>query len=280
MENTVSDNTSGLMTPPAIVGEVEAGRAVKVRREINKLIKATNSSEFDIAELLHEVKANHYYSPDFESYSKFAKSLKIKYTRAYYYVKIVELMQGVSLGRTEYEPVGMGKLRVISRLGLEGSYKDVPMPLIIKELTQKAEQMSLEDVTFEVESILGLTEDESMVWLNIHLKKLARENCVKPALALAKKHMPESQKKDADGNFIDPSDGAALEMICANFLADPNFNPSDAGPAEVNAAALSAAGDEIDAAEVDDDPVEDVTDPTGGNIEKEISDLEQQLQDQ
>ena len=58
---------------PAIVGEIEAGRAAKVRREITKLIKATNSSEFDIAFLLHEVKSNHYYSPDFESFSKFAK---------------------------------------------------------------------------------------------------------------------------------------------------------------------------------------------------------------
>jgi hypothetical protein len=255
-----------LTEPLAVVGDVEAGRAVRVRKEINKLIKATNSSEFDIAELLHEMKSNHYYSPEFESFSKYAKSLKIKYTRAYYYVKIVELMKGVGIGRTVYESVGMGKLRVISRLELEGEYKGVAMPLIIKELTEKAEGMSLEDVTFEVETILGLTEDESMVWLNIHLKKLARENCVKPALALAKKHMPESQTKDADGVYHDPSDGAALEMICANFLADPNFNPTPAEP---------MTGAEL-AAEVAADM--EAEDPE--NIEQEIATLEQQLQDQ
>jgi hypothetical protein len=39
--------------------------------------------------------------------------------------------------------------------------------------------------------------------------------------------MPESQTKDEEGNYKDPSDGAALEMICANFLADPNFNPPE-----------------------------------------------------
>jgi hypothetical protein len=244
---------------PAIVGEIEAGRAAKVLREITKLIKTTNSSEFDIACLLHEVKSNHYFSPAFESFSKFAKSLKIKYTRAYYYVKIIELMLGVGLEREVYEPVGMGKLRVISKLNLEGEYKGVPMPLIIKELTEKAEEMSLEEVTFEVETILGLTEDESMVWLNIHLKKLARENCVKPALALAKKHMPESQTKDDDGNFIDPSDGAALEMICANFLADPNWNPT---PEQL------PAFDGVGTAEQD------------STIEDQIADLEQKLQDQ
>src|ERR1039458_7712797 len=98
-------------------------------------------------------------------------------------------MLGVGLLREVYEPVGMGKLRVISRLDLKGEYKGVAMTAIVKELTEKAGGMSLEEVTFEVETILGLTEDESMVWLNIHLKKLARENCVKPALALAKKHI-------------------------------------------------------------------------------------------
>jgi hypothetical protein len=212
---------------PAIVGEVEAGRAAKVRREINKLIKGVNTSQFDLMDLLHETKSGHYYSPEFESFSKYAKSLDIKYTKAYYLVKIKELMLGVELARSVYEPVGLGKLRIISRLDLKGEYKGVPMPQIIKELVLKAGQMSLEEIKLEVETILGMTEDESMVWLNILLKKLARDNAVKPALALAKKHMPESQTKDEEGNYKDPSDGAALEMICANFLADPNFNPPE-----------------------------------------------------
>ena len=133
------------------------------------------------------------------------------------------------------------------------------MPIIIRELTLKAPQMTPEEVVFEVETILGLTLDESLVWLNIKLKKLARENCVKPALALAKKHMPESQTKDAEGNFIDPSDGAALEMICANFLADPNYNPSEPEP---NTNGLT---------EIDDDPVED--------IDSQIAALDKQIQD-
>src|ERR1039458_2779876 len=124
-------------------------------------------------------------------------------------------MLGVGLLREVYEPVGMGKLRVISRLDLKGEYKGVAMTAIVKELTEKAGGMSLEEVTFEVETILGLTEDESMVWLNIHLKKLARENCVKPALLKAKMFM--GQTKDDDGEYHDASDGAALEMVCANF---------------------------------------------------------------
>jgi hypothetical protein len=211
---------------PVIVGEVEAGRAATVRRAVNKLIKGVNTNTFDLAELLYEMKEKQYYSPEFESFSKYARSLDLKYTKSYYLVKIVSLMLGVALARPVYEPVGLGKLRVISKLNLEGEYEGVPMPLIIKELTEKAGGMSLEDVTFEVNTILGLTEDESMVWLNILCKKLARENCIKPALAKAKMFM--GQTKDDEGEYHDASDGSALEMVCANFLADPNFeNPNE-----------------------------------------------------
>ena len=243
-----------------IVGEVEAGRAAKVRREVNKLIKATNASTFDLAELLLEMKENQYYSPEFESFSKYAKSLDLRYTKSYYLVAIATLMRGADIPRSIYEPIGLGKLRVISKLKLEGEFRGVPMPLVIRELTDKATHMSLEEVQLEVDTILGLVADESLVWLNIHLTKLARDNAVKPALALAKKHMPESQKKDDDGNFVDPGDGAALEMICANFLADPNYNPT-----EEQSAAESAVAEE---------------EQNDNNIEAEIAALEQKLQDQ
>jgi hypothetical protein len=232
-----------------IVGEVEAGRAAKIRREIAKLVKGVNTNTFDLAEKLWEVKTEQYFTEyGFESFSKFCKDIAdLKYSKSYYLVAIVTLMRGADISRTTYEPVGLGKLRVISRLKLEGEFHGVPMVAIVKELTLKAASMSLEEVQFEVDTILGLTEDESMVWMNFHLKKLARENAVKPAIALAKKFMPESQTKDEDGNYVDPSDGAALEMIAANFLSDPNFNPSEP----------------------------DVPTNAQENIEQEIADLEQ-----
>ena len=217
---------------PAVVGEIEAGRAVKVLREITKLVKGVSGSTFDLAELLYEAKSNHYYEPKFESFSKFAKSLDgLKYTKSYYLVAIVTNMKAAGVSRAQYEPIGLVKLRAISRLKPEGEYQSVPMPLVIRELTLKAGQMSPEEVQLEVDTILGLTEDESMVWLNIKLKKIARDNAVKPALALAKKHMASSQTKDPEtGEYIDPSDGVALEAICADYLSDPNWNPSEENP--------------------------------------------------
>ena len=98
------------------------------------------------------------------------------------------------------------------------------MPLVIRELTLKALNMTAEEVQFEVDTIEGKTEDESMVWMNFKVKKMGRENVIKPALQLIKKHCPESQLVDEDGHVKEMSDGAALEMMAANILADPNFN--------------------------------------------------------
>jgi hypothetical protein len=223
----------GVEEPTTVVGEQEAGsRADEVKRKINKLIKAVNTNMFDLAEYLHEAKTKTYYTDwGFPTYSGYAKSLNIKYTRAYYLVDIVEKMRRAGVSRVEYEPVGMSKLRVIAKLDPEAEYNGTPVVLLIRELTLKAAGMSVEEVQAEVDTIQGKVGDESMVWFNLHVKKLARENVMKPAIELARKHIG-SQGQDEEGNAIDATESAAAEMIFANFLADPNYN-SDAKPLTV-----------------------------------------------
>ncbi len=234
-----------------IVGEVESGRATQVRRAINKLITQTNSNTFDLAELLAEAKAKLFYTAwGFDSFGKYAKSLEIKYSKAYYLLKIIENMKAAAVSREEYEPVGLAKLRVISRLDPEAEFKGTPVNLLIHDLVLKAREMSMEQVQTEVDTILGLTEDESMVWFNFHLKKIARENVVKPAIALAKKHIG-SVAKDEDGNSIDASDGAALEAICADYLADPNWNTDEQSSNDVGDLNEKVLGSDASTAEVD-----------------------------
>lgn len=210
----------------AIVGEQDVSRAALVRRRINKLIKETNSNTFDLMDLLHESKSKNFISGwGFDSFSKFAKSLDIKYTKCYYLVAIKENMAAAGLERAEYEGVGMTKLRMISKLDPEVEYNGTPVSLLIRELTLKAKEMSPDEVQFEVDTILGMTEDESLVWMNIRVKKLAKDNVILPALRKAKRYM--GQQKDDEGTYHDASDGAAFEMICANFLADANFDTPD-----------------------------------------------------
>lgn len=223
----------GVDEPTPAVGEQEAGpRSEEVKRKINKLIRAVNTNMFDLAEYLHEAKSKTFFTEwGFPTYSLYAKSLSIKYSRAYYLVDIVETMKRAGVSRAEYEPVGMSKLRVIAKLDPDTEFEGTPVTLLIRELTLKAPQMSQEEVQAEVDRIQGKVGDDSMVWLNLHLKKIARENVVKPGLALAKKHIG-STGQDDEGNALDPSDGQCAEMIFANFLADPNYN-SDLKPLTV-----------------------------------------------
>ena len=223
----------GVEEPTPVIGEQEAeARSEKVKRAIVKLIKVHNTNMFDLAEYLHEAKSKTYFTEwGYPTYSAYAKSLSLKYARAYYLVDIISKMRAAGVSRTEYEPVGLSKLRVIAKLDPESEYQGTPVVLLIRELTLKAPGMSQEEVQAEVDRIQGKVGDDSMVWLNLHLKKIARENVVKPALALAKKHIG-SVGQDDGGNALDATDGAAAEMVFANFLADPNFN-SEAKPLTV-----------------------------------------------
>jgi hypothetical protein len=84
--------------------------------------------------------------------------------------------------------------------------------------------MSLEDVQQAVDKLQGKTGDDAMVWLNISMKKAARDNVVLPAIEVAKLHLGTSGVDD-DGKAKDASDGRAVEVICADFMSDPNNNP-------------------------------------------------------
>src|SRR5262249_6214307 len=125
----MSDIVEQIVEPVAEVADTEAGeRAEQVRRRINKLIRAVNTSTFDLAEYLHETKTKNYYSKwGFENFSAYAKSLNMKYVRAYYLVDIVESMRRAGVTRAEYEQVGVTKLRAIARLDPEAEYNGTPV---------------------------------------------------------------------------------------------------------------------------------------------------------
>jgi hypothetical protein len=220
-----------------IVGEAVAGQAKQVLKQVNDLIANVNTSTFDLMDLLHSVKKNAYYSPEFDSFVEYTKSLDLKSSRSYYLVKIKEAMVAADIPRTEYEKVGTSKLRIIARINL----KESGAVEKIKTLMADAVNMGEKQVEQEVAAAQGLTGDDAMVWINIRLKKAARDEVVRSALDLAKKQIG-SVGVDADGNAIDASDGSALESICGDFLSDPNnqFEEPDTMDAAMGIKAESA----------------------------------------
>ena len=225
---------------PAVVGEVDAGIAARLKREVVKLIKGVSASSFDLADRLYEIKSKNLHGhPSFSQYLKSLADYGLKYSKGYYLYRVTENGVDAGLKREEYEPVGLTKLRLITRLKSAGEFNGVPMPLVIRELTLKAVTMTPEEVQFEVDTILGMTEDDAMVHINFKVKRSAREDVIKPALQLCKKNCPESQLVDGEtGAVTEMSDGAALEMICADYLSDPNWNTEDEPKTE---AAMQAA---------------------------------------
>jgi len=73
-----------ILNPPAVIGEAIAGQAAKVRIQIDNLIAGVNTSTFDLAELLHEAKAQQYYIAwGHDTFGQYAKSLDLKVSKSY-----------------------------------------------------------------------------------------------------------------------------------------------------------------------------------------------------
>jgi hypothetical protein len=213
---------STAVTPTAVIGEIEAGQAAKVRKQLKDLIKSVNTSTFDIMDLLHEVSVNKYYQPKYETFKDFCKSLDMKSSKSYYLVRIKEKMLLAGIDRATYEPVGITKLRVIAQLqptDEDGKVSQIVLDQI-KILVMKAPSKTAEELQTEVDTYQGNVGDEAWDFMSFRLKKSQKE-VVKQALELVKAQIG-SVGKDADGNSTDASDGSALEKMALDYLSDPN----------------------------------------------------------
>lgn len=224
--------------PPALVGEVEAGQAAKIRKQVNNLIKTITTSTFDVMDLLHEVKTKKFYSPKYETFMDYAKTLDLKVAKIYYLVRIKETMNVAGIARATYEPVGVSKLRSIAAIDVVDSENKVDDDAVamVQTLIQTSAMKSADEIKTVVDEYNGNVGDDAFEWLNLKIKK-AQKDVIRQALALVKMQLG-SVGKDADGVAKDVSDGAALEKMAMDYLADPN-NAEDieklgpTGPTEV-----------------------------------------------
>jgi hypothetical protein len=210
---------------PVIVGEQVAGEAAKVRKQLVQLIKSVNTSNFDIMDLLHEIKTKKFYAPKFDTFIDYARSLEnFKVSKAYYLVRIKENMMLANIPREVYEPIGMTKLRTIAQIDVVDSENKIKQDAIetVKQIVQSAPTDSAEEVKAKVDAALGNVGDDAWEWLNLRVRKASKDN-IRKMLDTIK--MQLSQKKGPDGNMVDASDGAALDALALDWLADPNNSP-------------------------------------------------------
>jgi hypothetical protein len=219
---------AGLTQPTAIVGDLVAGATVeaeRVRGALESLIERVNRSKFDIADLCYKVKVNGYYAP-YTTFQDYYKTLSIKARTVQYLTKMVECMTQVGIEREQYEPLGIAKLREITSLDPNETWKnpetgvETPMSEFIVGFVENGADMELDDIKQHVRTLKNLTGDNDLVWMNICLKRSALDNTVRPAFDLAKNWVG-SVGKDDEGISLDASDGAALEVIAVEYLNDP-----------------------------------------------------------
>jgi len=209
-----------MLNPPAIHGPVVPGVAVQARKELETVISVANSSMFDIAELLHKIKKNKYHDGTFTDY---LKSLNFKRRRLEYLEKMAGVMEAVGIPRTQYEPLGISKLREITSLDPNGKWTDpetkeeIPISTFIQGFVEKGHELSKEDIHKHVNTLKGMIGEESMGWIHLYMKQSVIDQVVKPSLEKAKA-LIGSIGKDEEGYSIDPSDGRAAETVFVSFL--------------------------------------------------------------
>jgi len=216
---------------PAIVGEAVAGEAAQVLKQIKALVKGISSNTFDLATALYKVKKNKWYAPKCLTFTEYIGTIDLRSSKGHYLVRIAQTMEDVGIPRTEYEPLGIAKLRAICRLDLTDEngngkmYEGKPAVEVIKDLISQAPEYSPEAVDETVKKLQGLMGDDARVWQNVSLTVAQRKKW-QEAVKLAKLNIG-SVGKDEEGNYKDASEGACMEVIAASYILDPNNHPEE-----------------------------------------------------
>jgi len=211
-----------------IVGEAVAGERAEVQKALKKCIKLLNTSTFDIAELLFKAKSKHLYTEP--TFSDFVATLDIKPRRAQYLEQIAEVMAATNIPREEYEPIGVTKLRIITRLDPEATFtnpltKEVhPMADYIVGLAEMASTTTAEQLESNVRVLMGETGENDMTWLNIRLPRIVMDNTIAPALEKAA-ILIGTVNTDAEGVAEEVSEWRKLEVVCVEFKNDKSTDP-------------------------------------------------------
>jgi hypothetical protein len=223
------------MQDTVIVGEVESGERAEVQKSLKRLIRQVNTNKFDIAELLYKAKSRHLYTEP--TFAQFAVTMGIQKRTAEYLERIAEVMTLSNISREEYEPIGIAKLRIITRLNplnKEGAvnmytnpltHESYPMADYVVGLVEQAKE-GADPATLEkgVRVLLGETGENDMTWLNIRLPRMVLENTIAPALEKAAINIG-TVRTDAEGMAEEAKDWRKLEVLAVEYLNDSNTNP-------------------------------------------------------
>jgi ribosomal protein S21 len=223
------------MQDTVIVGAVESGERAEVQKALKRLIRQVNENTFDIAELLYKAKEKHLYTEP--TFIEFAVKMGIKKRKAEYLERLARVMALSNVPREEYEPLGIAKLRIITRLnplnkeGAVNMYtnpstqESFPMADYVVGLVEQAKEGATTDTLEKgVRVLLGEVGENDMVWRNFRLPRLVDENTIAPALEKAAINIG-TVRTDDEGMAVEVQDWRKLEVVCVEYVNDKNSDP-------------------------------------------------------
>jgi hypothetical protein len=136
----------------------------------------------------------------------------------------VQVCKQLGVDRKHYEPVGVTKLREITRLNSEDLYynpktsTNEKMSDHMLQLLADAPEMTADQIEERVKELLGQTGDDEMVWLPAYpAKRSVRDKIILVAQEIARR-MLGSAGRDQEGQAVEYSTGAVEEIIHADFI--------------------------------------------------------------
>src|SRR5271157_4053503 len=218
----------------SIVGEAIAGQQAKslaLRKRIKILAGDVQRYTFDLAEALLEAQETRcYLGWGFDSLPEYAEvELGLKARKSQYLSRIAKVMRDCGIKRADYEGAGLTNLRSISTLDPKGTYynseekQHESLVDHIVDLVASAPELSTQEVEERVAHLKGMDGENTMVTRSYSVTKSCYENTIQRCFELVRRRLG-SAGRDGTGQAREYSDGAVLECLAAEFLADPrNF---------------------------------------------------------
>lgn len=195
-------------------------RAEAVRKQIESLRTNLVDNMVDLGELLAEVKEkNLHFNYGYTRLGKWVEEssgLDMSERSAYYLIQIIEKSRKLGISKQVLKASKLSKLKEIFTLDAD-KYPDQ-----IKLLTAEASSLTLHEVQEKVQIIAADGEErEPFTYITIKLPKSGKEVNFDPAVELVRKNYGDVPNKYT-GEIGDVSTSYAIELICQDYLQDPN----------------------------------------------------------
>ena len=198
-------------------------RASEVQTQLKKLSNSIEDGFFDICDLLCEAQTGDYHV--FYGYGRFgdwvetASGLDMSARQAFYLVNISKKAKQLGLSREQLKLIKISKLKEIFSLDLDEHVAAV------KELVEEAPGLSLEEVKNRVRGLKGESET---LYITLKLDKAIKDTMDR-AFELARRNYGSQMQ---NGEAADISVSHCFELLCVEYLNDPNNNPDNQAIAE------------------------------------------------